>query len=172
MKKTPLYVMVSILILADIVVIGYNVVLNKNFLDASITTCLSLFVAIGFSFFIAQRNTDLRKQKEIFIQLLESLKDSIDNDKCYKLDGVSKEEILMRKRDINNKIDFITKYSEKFSVKEEIAFLHEKYNEYDTIIGDHINGDEETLKKLHNELRRPLSLMSQKIFEIMINLYN
>ena len=77
----------------------------------------------------------------------------------------------MNKRAMNSKIGFIAQFGEKFNISKEIAFIEEKFKEYDSIIGDHID-DCNTLGKLHNELRRPLSLISQKIFEIMMNLYN
>lgn len=148
----------------------YNGICNDKFWEASATTCFSLFVAAILSFFLAQRQTDRRKQKEIFIQLLESLKNIVDDERSYKLKNSSKEEILMRKRDMSNKIQFVKKYSETFSIKKEIDFIEEKFTEYDSVIGDHIE-DLETLGKLDNELGRPLSLMSQKIFEVMLNLF-
>lgn len=168
-KRVPLFITVVIILL--VLGIGiYNACCNDEFWDASVTTCISLIVAAVLSFYFVQRRTDQRKQKEIFIQLLESLKVLTDAERSFKLSGVSREEILMQKRTMNNKLNFIKKYSVKFSLQKEVDFLEEKYTEYDTIIGDHIN-DLETLSKLTNELKRPLSLMSQKLFEIMLNLY-
>ena len=105
------------------------------------------------------------------MKLLESLKDLTDDEKSYRLVDRSVEEILMQKRAMNNKIAFIKKYSENFSIEKDVSFLEEKYNEYVAVIDGHIN-DLETLGKLGADLKRPLSLMSQRIFEMMLNLYS
>ena len=171
MKKSTLYVIVAAIGLAIFSIAFYNMRYNENFWDASATTCISLIIAGGLSFYVVQRQTDRRKQKEIFIQLLESLKDLTDDEKSYRLVDRSVEEILMQKRAMNNKIAFIKKYSRNFSIEDDILFLEEKYNEYVAVIDGHIN-DLETLAKLGADLKRPLSLMSQKIFEMMFNLYS
>ena len=61
--------------------------------------------------------------------------------------------------------------SRNFSIEEEARFLSSKFSEYDEVIGNHIN-DLDTLKKMSLDLKRPLDLISQKIFEIMIELYS
>lgn len=77
----------------------------------------------------------------------------------------------MRKRSMNNKLDFLSKYQEKFAISEDIAFLEKQFGEYDSIIGDYIS-DVNDLVGRESELKRPLLLMSQRIFVIMFNLYN
>jgi len=171
MKKSTLILILTIICIAILGITIYNAISNDEFFNAPITTCISLFIASGLSFYVVQRQTDRRKQKEIFVQLLESMKELVDDEKSYHLAGRSKEEILMQKRAMNNKIDFVKKYSDHFSIKTEISFLEDKFNEYVAVIDGHIN-DLETLGKLGAELKRPLSLMSQKIFEMMFNLYS
>ncbi len=171
MKKRTL-IIITIIPTLFIIALGiFNFIRNESFWNASFTTCISLLIAIALSFYIVQRQTDQRRQKEIFIKLLEEFKKIIDDEKSYVFDNVSDEQILMRKRDIHNKLDFISKYSEKFKIGSQTKFLNDKYEEYNSIIGNHIK-DRETLNKLNDELLRPLSLMSQKIFEVMIDLYN
>lgn len=171
MKKTTLYVIVGVIGLSVLLVALYNIKHNENFWDTSATTCISLIIAGGLSFYVVQRQTDRRKQKDIFMQLLGSLKDLTDDEKSYRLVDRSTEEILMQKRAMNNKIAFIKKYSQNFSIERDVLFLEEKHNEYVAVIDGHIN-DLETLGKLGADLKRPLSLMSQKIFEMMFNLYS
>ena len=162
----------TILVVAAIVLLGiYNIYKNPDFWDASATTCISMLVATGLSFYIVQRQNDLRKQKDIFIKLLESLKDIVDDEKSYKFVGMSVKEILMQKRAMSNKIAFIKKYEKKFGISDDIAFLEKLFEEYAAIIGDYIE-DVNVLVQRENELKRPMLLMSQKIFEIMFNLFN
>lgn len=170
MKKSAIYIILGVIGVAILGIAIYNMFRNDNFWDASATTCISLIIAGGLSFYVVQRQTDRRKQKEIFMKLLESLKDLTDDEKSYILAGRSADEILMQKRAMNNKITFIKKYSKDFSIEKDVAFLEEKYNEYVAVIDGHIH-DLKTLEKLGADLKRPLSLISQRIFEMMFNLY-
>lgn len=163
-----------VLILPILSVIGigiYNIYNNQKFWETSATTCISLLFAAILSFYFVQRQTDFRSQKGIFIKLLESLQTIVNDEKSYNFSEVSKEQILMRKREMNNKIKLINDLSRKFSIEEEARFLSSKFSEYDSVIGNHIN-DLDMLKKMSLDLKRPLDLISQKIFEIMIELYS
>lgn len=171
MKKWALRIVIIAIVLFVLGVAIYNVKNNQAFWNTSVTTCLSLIIAAALSFYMVQRGNDLRKQKEIFIDLMESLKTLVDDEKSFNVCGVSQEEILMKKRAMNNKIAFVKSYGKRFAIEKDVLFLEEKFSEYESVIDNHIN-DLPTLTKLSNELRRPLSLMSQRIFEIMLNLYN
>lgn len=171
MKKNWILFVTFFVVAAIVLLAAYNAYKNPDFWDASATTCISMLVATGLSFYIVQRQNDLRKQKDIFIKLLDSLKDIVDDEKSYKFVGMSVKEILMQKRAMSNKIDFIKKYEKKFGISEDIAFLEKLFEEYAAIIGDYIE-DVNVLVQRENELKRPMLLMSQKIFEIMFNLFN
>lgn len=171
MKKNWILIVTIFVVAAIVLLAAYNVYKNPDFWDASATTCISMLVATGLSFYIVQKQNDLRKQKDIFIKLLESLKDIVDDERSYKFVGMDAKEILMRKRSMNNKLDFLSKYQEKFAISEDIAFLEKQFGEYDSIIGDYIS-DVNDLVGRESELKRPLLLMSQRIFVIMFNLYN
>ena len=170
MNKKLAKITAGVLIVAVLIVAVYNMVCNDKFFEASFTSCISLIVAIGLTFYFVQVQTDRRKQKEIFIQLIESFKCIVDDEKSSEFEKLSDEEILMLKRNMSNKLEIIKKLEERFSIEEQVAFLAEKYEEYAAIIGNHIQ-DRDTLNKLHKELRRPLSLMSEKMFEMMLDLY-
>lgn len=77
----------------------------------------------------------------------------------------------MRKREMSNKLNLIKELSKKFSIKKDVDFLASKFSEYEDVIGNHIN-DIETLKKMSLDLKRPLDLISQNLFKIMIEIYN
>ena len=95
----------------------------------------------------------------------------IEDNKSYDFSLQTKEEILMEKRSISNKLKLIKNYSKKFSIQKEVDFLDKEFNEYTELLGNHID-DIETLKLLKKDLYRPLSLMAQKLYEIMIKLYD
>ena len=169
-KQKSFWVVLAVCLL--ICIIGlYNVGHNDKFFEMSFSTTVSLVLAIGVSFYIVQKQTDRRIQKQLFIDLLKSLQVLVDDEKSYIFSDNNSKEILMRKREISNKLSFIKKYNNKFNFDTSTEFLEEKFNEYDEIIGNHIQ-DLDTLNKIHNDIKRPLSLMSQKLFEMMIELYN
>lgn len=89
----------------------------------------------------------------------------------YDFSNSSKEAVLMRLREIRLKLQLIKKYSKKFGIQKDYDYLNDKFEEYQSVIDNHPS-DIDLLSKLHNELYRPLNLMSQRIFEIMIALYN
>lgn len=172
MKKKNCLSWITIAIIIITVILGIiNAIKNNDFWTVSFSTCLSIVIAVLVSYFFVQRQTDYRRQKEIFINLLDSLRNIIDDEKAYQFQDVSKEQILMRKRAISNKILLIEKFKDMFGIQDAVSFLEDKNNEYVAVIDGHID-DLETLKKMPNELFRPLSLMSDKIFEIMVILFD
>lgn len=97
-------------------------------------------------------------------------KDLADDSTLWVLPNVSTEAVLSNMRSLGNLIDIFGKCSKQFGIKEEAGFVLSEYKEYSEIIGLHIN-DRNTLDKLSNELRRPLALISQKVFETELKLY-
>ena len=170
MKKWQL-VLIAIGLALLIILLGISNSGNDEFWSVSAFDCLSLLIAVGVSFFIVERQTDKRKQKELFISLLESLKVLTEDKASYDFSGLSQAAVLMRMREIRLKLQLIKNYSEKFGIQRDYAFLNEKYEEYQAIVDNHPS-NMDLLTQLHQELYRPLNLMSQRIFEIMIALYN
>ena len=123
MKKKWMSVVLILPILCVIGIGIYNIFNNQKFWETSATTCISLLFAAILSFYFVQRQTDFRSQKGIFIKLLESLQTIVNDEKSYDFSGVSKEQILMKKREMNNKIKLINNLSRKFSIEEEARFL-------------------------------------------------
>lgn len=170
-KKT----LIGVVIFFFSIIVGlivYNCKHNcEDFLKANAINCISALMVVGVSFFIVQRQTDQRKQKDIFISLLESLKSLVDEDKSYNFSNIERVEMLMQLRKISLKIDVIKSFAKRFKIEKDVNFLEEKFKEYQSVIDNH-STDMETLRKLHNELKRPLDLISVRTFEIMLNLYN
>ena len=68
-------------------------------------------------------------------------------------------------------IDVLDGVKSRFRIETEVAFITEKFDEYKELIGKHID-DREYLEKSQDVLKRPVLLMSNKLFEIALSLYN
>lgn len=148
----------------------YNVRNNDEFWNASAVNIITILIAIIISYVFVQRKSDIRKQKEIILGLISGLQLQISSEKAYAFSGQTGEEILMRKRDISNKIHILSEVQDTFSLREEVKFICDRFDEYENLISDHIT-DLDYLCKSQNELRRPLELISTKLVSMSINLY-
>lgn len=88
----------------------------------------------------------------------------------YDLSQMSPSSINMRNRDISNKIGILDSVKEEFSIAADVDFIYEKFDEYKELIGNHIN-DPGYLQNSSFELKRPIMLISTKLFEIAFGLY-
>lgn len=163
-------ILTVLLLCAFAAFVVYNIKNNDKFWDASLVNVITILIAIIISYFFVQRKNDLRKQKDILLNLINGLQLQISSEKAYDFSGQSGEEILMRKRDISNKIHILSGFQDTFLLQDEMKFVCEKFDEYDALIGDHIS-DLDYLRKSKNELRRPLDLINNKLISMSINLY-
>jgi hypothetical protein len=173
-KQIPCVLKVIVAIVAIIIAIlfiWYNLKNNEDFFKAPFTTLLTILVAVFISYKLTQYQTDKRKQKDIIVDILLSIQGIIlKNEVVIITETTSKEEINMNKRHISNLLMILKTYKEKFSISDEVNFIIARFTEYETFVGDHIE-DIPYLQKSSKELRRPLDLMEQKIFSIMLKLY-
>lgn len=169
MKKTYriLFCVVSAIIIIPL--FFYNYHNNNEFWEASFSSILSITIGIILSFFIVQRQTDKRIQKEIFIKLLDSLLILIGEDKLSICQKMSSQEILLWKRNINNKVTLIGKYEKTFSISKHIKRLKEANEECINVIDLFISKSKKANKE---DLQRATSLINQIVFDIMVDLYN
>lgn len=164
------WILIVLLAIAFGVFIIYNIINNDEFWNASAVNIITILIAIVISYFFVQRKSDLRKQKDILLNLINGLQLQISSEKAYNFTGQTGEEILMRKRDISNKIHILSEIQDAFSLQDEVKFVCDKFDEYEKLISDHIS-DLEYLAKSQNELRRPLDLINNKLVSISINLF-
>lgn len=164
------WILSVLLAIAFVVFVIYNIINNDEFWNASAVNIITILIAIVISYFFVQRKSDLRKQKDILLNLINGLQLQISSEKAYNFTNQTGEEILMRKRDISNKIHILSEIQDAFSLHDEVKFVCDKFDEYEKLISDHIS-DLEYLVKSQNELRRPLDLINNKLVSISINLY-
>ncbi len=150
----------------------FNIYTNKSFFETSFTTCVSIAVAVGISYFLSQKQTDRRKQKEILLNLVSRIQNIVCSTEAYTVQRTTDPDSLtMRNRDINNAIHILENFGKRFDISTEVCFIREKFNEYEELIGNHIN-DLNYLQESKKELKRPLDLIDKKLFEIMLKIYD
>lgn len=159
-----------IIIISTIIIAAYNFRSNNQFWDASAINCISIIVAVLVAYVFVKKQTNRRKQNELLLDLLLQLRTQISDTSAYDFSGQTKSEINMRKRSISNKVGLILENSSAFK-KEDTEFISEKFQEYEQLIGNHIS-DLDYLIKSKEELLRPLTLMSDKLFSMAFNLFN
>lgn len=169
-KKILKIVFILILTLAYLAFVLYNICTNSKFWEASAINCITVGIAIVISYYLVQKRSDQRKQKEIIIDLIFKLQKQIEEEHMYNLEGQQKEGVLLRSRNINNKIHILKEVACRYAISEDIRFIEEKFNEYNDFIGNHIEALEE-LTNFKSELRRPIDLISNRLITIALKLY-
>ena len=163
-----------LLVLVIIVGLGglilYNIKTNPSFWETSVSSCITIIIALVFSYWLVQRKNDLRKQKEILASLLFDLRTQFEKEDMYDLSQMSPSSINMRNRDISNKIGILDSVKEEFSIAADVDFIYEKFDEYKELIGNLIK-DPGYLQNSSFELKRPIMIISTKLFEIAFGLY-
>ncbi len=169
--KTVISRVLFLIILIGIIgLIYYNIKTNASFWSASASTCITIIIALVFSYWLVQRKNDLRKQKEILASLLFDLRAQFEKEDMYDLSQMSPSSINMRNRDISNKIGILNRVKKEFNIEADVDFIFEKFDEYKELIGNHIN-DPGYLQNSSLELKRPIMLISTKLFDIAFELY-
>ncbi len=165
-------IMILIIVALLIILVVYNINTNNDFFKLSISSLLTLFTAIFISFYLVQKNTDQRYQKQIYCNLLLDIQKFVTDQDTYTFDNnTTSRTITVKKRTLSNYITLVDSHSKKFGLKKEASFIKEKFKEYDDLIGNHIT-DISYLSKSKEELQRPLDLISNKLYEMMLKLYN
>lgn len=157
-----------------IIIVAYNLLCNRvDFLKTSAISCLTLFVAVVVSYFLAQRQNDERKRKDVIEGILSRLQEDIRKKDAYIItDDFDKDDFNMKKRDINNRITLLEeRLNQTDEEKINIQFLKKTFGEYQDLVGNHID-DIDYLTKSPKELKRPLLLLDGKIYEMILNLYS
>lgn len=145
--------------------------LRSKFLETSLSSCITLLVAIIISYLYSQKENNKRKQKDILLDLMMSIKNTISESSVCKIDPtMDKSIITMRNRDIGNKMDLLERYKNEFGFSEDFDGAKKQFEEYRSTIDNHID-DLDYLSKSELELKRPITLMDNKIFEAMLKLY-
>lgn len=148
----------------------YNLKTNDKFWEASAVNCITIGIAIVFSYYFVQRQNDRRKRKDIILSLISKIQALIGHRDMFDFSEQEKDQITMRNRDLNNKIHILESVKDDFCISNEVAFIREKFDEYNTFIGDYIDNIDH-LRQSQPSLRRPIELMDSKLTEMALKLY-
>ena len=170
-KWWKIFGIVIILILLVILIV-YNINNNYSFFEVSLSSFLTLFTAIFISFYLVQKNTDQRYQKQIYCNLLSDIQKIVTDPATYIFNkNTDTKEITTRKRTLSNYLRLVDAHSGRFGLEKEVNFIFDKFKEYEDLIGNHLT-DISYLEKSKEELQRPLDLINSKLYEMMLKLYN
>lgn len=173
-RKTAKGVIFGVLVIFVFFLMVMNVFVwkNEDFWDASITSCLTLLVALVVSYYFSQKNLDERRQKEAYLKLLEKVQQLVSEKVLVEIKkDTDIEVVLMKKRELSNCVFILKEYADKFSLNEEITFIEEKAQEYTEFLGNH-QQDIAYLEKSSKDLARPLLLIDSQICKAMIKLFD
>ncbi len=149
----------------------YNFNTNSKFWEMSFFNIVTIIVAVCVSFYLTQRFSDIRKKKDIFQKVLEDIQSIVGSSDAYLIeDNTEKESLLMRLRGLNLKLATAKKCASFLGVEKEIDYLSSTFKEYETLISDHIS-DLNYLKHSRKELQRPLDIIYNHIYEVLLKLY-
>lgn len=165
------YIILVTVAVAVIVICVHNIKTNPaNFWEINVFNGLTMLWTIGFSFIVSQSFSRYQRQSDVLLKLIMALSTNLDESKtCQISDRTDSKVLLMQNREISTQIAYIKQYATKFGIKKEIEFIEEKFNEYKTLISDHID-DIHYLSKSQTELSRPIKLISTKLYDIMLKL--
>lgn len=151
--------------------INVFVIKNVEFWETSVTSCITILVALLVSYYFSKKNQDEKNQKESYLKVMEKMQNLVNEEYMFKInDQNSIHMILMKKRELNNSVNILKTYSSRFNLDKEIAFVDEKVQEYATFFGNH-QDDLKYLKQSELDLKRPLELIDSKLQEAMIKLF-
>lgn len=172
LKKCEIIIL-SVIIGAVIILALVNVfcINNDQFFEISMSTCISIIVVLLVSYWLTNNSQDERNQKEIYLRILEKVVVLVNDPIMFKVD--EKTDIfliLMKKRELNNTVTLLKEYSKKFNVENELISIDEKVQEYADLIGNH-QDDLLFLSRCEKDLRRPLELIENKVYEAMMKVF-
>lgn len=166
------WLLFTLLLIAVVMLITYNVAYNHKFFQVNAANCLTLCIALGVTFFLSNSLTARRRQKEVFFDLLDKLQIVIKDENNYQIsDDADPKRLTMELRKMSNMLNLIDHYAKDFGIQEEVSFIKEKFDEYEEILGNNIH-NLEYLGKSEAKLLRPLSLIDDKLFEAKVRLFD
>ncbi len=159
------------LVIAFILLIVYNLKNNINFFDASVTDIITLIIAILLSYFFTEKNSNNRKKKEVIEIIIEKIQSKLESNVMRNINNEEDiKKVNINKRSIDNNLNLLKDNARNLNIDKDIDYIIEQFGNYISIIDNHIN-DIEYLKNSKIDLERYLTLMSDKLNKIRIDLY-
>lgn len=142
-----------------------------DFLSVNIFNLLTLLVALVFTYYFNQQKQKHRRFHDSAVKILESIQKIIVNDFiCKGFNDHSIKELIQSMRIVRNKLDVLKKVEKNLNIAAEIEYLDNNFNNYKSIIDNHIN-DYDYLEKSVDDLNNFMSLLDSKITETIVKIY-
>lgn len=163
-------IIISLVII--MVVLGiYNQQKNINFWDMSFYNIMTAFIAVVFAFIFNQIKNDERRLKDFTEKLIINIKEIIIDQRFKSIKNPADiAYILVQITVLSNKVDCLEKTMHPLYIEDEVMYIKNALNEYETLIGDHVN-DVSYLSKSCKELGNKINLIDSKCDYIILKLY-
>lgn len=167
-KFIPFLIFGVVLVILGITGFLYN---NCNFFDIKLSLLLTLALGAIISFLLTNLSSGENQKKNVINDFLLELKQQVNNDKLYTFDGTeTREEILIRNREIQMLINEIKKIDKKYIDKKIINEISDKFDEYQDLIQLHM--DNILMLNKNFEVKSHLSQINTRINKLRAQLYN
>lgn len=171
MGKKLKWTLIVIMILLLIGVIIYNIIKNTNFFQASIIEIITLLVAIFLSYVFTEKNSNERRLKEALEVIIEKTQMKLNMNVLVKINNEEDlRQVRIIKRSLENNFTLLKENSECFKIKEDIEYIIQQLENYNSIIDNHIN-DIEHLSNAEVDLNRYILLIDDKLNQVRVKLY-
>lgn len=142
-----------------------------EFFSMNIFNLLTLLVALVFTYYFNQQKQTHRRFHDSAVKVLESIQKIIVNDFiCKGFSEQSIKELMQSMRTVRNKLDVLKKIEKNLNIASEIEYLDNNFNNYKSIIDNHMS-DYEYLEKSVDDLNNYTSLLDSKITETIVKIY-
>ena len=136
-----------------VLLISYNVVSNERFFEASITSILTILVALLFSYYFTQQKNDIRKKNEKIDNLIYKIQEIILDSEFIESDNdaISRKN-LIKQRSVANKIEYLCNItSTSVELANLVKEIKETFSNYREFYGEHYT-DIEYMEKSKKDL--------------------
>ena len=170
-KNIKKCIIIIIIIIVFSVLIIYNCINNHNFWETSITDIITLIIAIFLSYFFTEKNSNIRKKKEVIETIIEKLQLKLESDIMRNINNQEDIKIVsINKRSIDNNLNLLKDSTKNLNVDKDISYIVEQFSNYISIIDNHIN-DIQYLKNSKIDFERYFIAMNDRLNKLRIDLY-
>lgn len=167
---------ISIAVTVVLCIIGillciYNVLYNDKFFKVSVTSLLTIFIAVIFSYWFVQRKNDKRNKNEKIDKMVYKIQEIVcGSDFISSVNEDMSRKNLIRHRSVANKITYLKDVcGENNEVKSAIIEIEKEFESFREFYGNHYK-DQEYMEKSQNELFNYITKIDDKADEIHVML--
>ncbi len=148
-----------------------NAVNNTKFWEFNVFNGFTMLWSIGVSFLLTRFFSRQQRHADIIVKIIQELITNIDESKTCNISTAegTNQLILMQNRQMRQQINLLNQYAKKFGFEKDLQLIAKEFDEYEQFISDHIS-DLEYLSKSRNELSRPIKLMREQLYSIIMKL--